>query len=139
MDAKGHILIKKEFTATKIWPDPQLSMNPPYSIDLEKEYKKVLSGNLVTVMDISTANGKNDGYLVLCESKEVGAFMWLIEAGDTIDGSFIPIIKKYGTIMPAGLSAMEEFIILASDIARKTAKYKNFYPFYYVKYRYHKS
>jgi hypothetical protein len=135
MEPKGHVLCKKEFTATKLWPDPQISMNPPYLINLEEEYKKALAGELVTVMDISTTDGKNDGYLVLGESKEVGPFLWMIEADDTREGSFIPVIKKYGTIMPAGLSLMEQLIIVASNDTRKTAQYKNFHKFYYTKYR----
>jgi hypothetical protein len=133
MDPKGHVLIKKEFTATKIWPAPELSIYPPYIIDLEIKYKKALAGKLVTVMDICVAD---TGYLVLGKAEGIDPFIWMIEKEDTVDGSFIPVIMKYGTLMPAGLSAMEELAILAANVAHKTAKYRNFQPLYYVKYRY---
>lgn len=109
MEAKGHVLLKQEFTHTKNWPNPQirLSNDGITSIDLEKEYKDALRGSLCLVMDI----GVDGSYLVLGESKTVGQFLWMIEKEDTVQ--FLPIIKKNGIVMPAGMTPLEEFAWLA--------------------------
>jgi len=122
MDPKGYVLIKHEFTATKIWPGKAFSLSQGW-IDMEKLYKEALAGQLVVVMDISV---NNDSYLVLGRSKEVGDFLWMIEKDDTREGSFMPIIFKYGILMPAGLSAMEEFALLAESIGKEAKKYTKF-------------
>lgn len=119
MDPKGHVLIKREFVATKMWPNPQFTLSG--EIDLEAVYKKALAGNLVAVLDVAV---DDSGYLVLCDTPESGAFIWTIEKEDTVPGSFIPVIMKYGTIMPAGLSPMEEFAYLAKNLGNITKKYE---------------
>jgi hypothetical protein len=116
MEAKGVVVIKHEFTATKIWPGKTFSFKEGW-IDMEKIYKEALAGKMVTVMDISV---DNKAYMVLGESKEYGEFIWTVEKEDTRDGSFLPLIRKYGTIMPAGLSAVEEFAYLAENLKNKT-------------------
>ena len=130
MDPKGYVLCKKEFIATKMWPDKQISFNAPYIIDLEAEYKKALAGKVVIVMDISVAD---DGYLVYAESPVSGPFLWQVEKEDTVNGSFLPLIFKYGVLMPAGLSPMEEFFYLHDSIEKEAAKYRDFHPMYYFK------
>lgn len=117
MDAKGICLIKKEFTATKLWPDPTPSILNGF-INLEQEYKNALAGKLVHVLDISV---EGQSYLVHGHSEKCGDFIWSIEKADTV--TFLPIIKKHGVIMPAGLSPMEEFAYLAKDQAANTEKY----------------
>lgn len=112
MGPKGYVLLKREFTATKLWPGKVLSLNDGW-LDLEKQYKEALAGQLVVVMDISVTD---DGYFVLGKSKATGDFLWMIEKEDTVKGSFMPLIWKYGTLMPAGLSAVEEFKWLASSL-----------------------
>jgi len=119
MDPKGHVLCKKEFTATKMWPNPQFTLSG--EIDLEAVYKKALAGNLVTVLDVAN---DDSGYLVLCDTPESGAFIWTIDKEDTVPGSFIKVIKKYGVLMPAGLSAMEEFAYLAKSLDNTKYEYK---------------
>lgn len=117
MEPKGYILLNKEFIHTKIWPGVQFSLEGP--IDLEKEYKEALSGQLVIVMDVSV---DKSCYLVIGESKKRGHFMWNIEKGDTREGSFLPVVKKNGIIMPAGLSFAEEFEWVARYMANLTNK-----------------
>ncbi len=118
MEPKGYVLINKEFKYTTIWPNPQLTMKGV--VDLEKEYKEALAGNLVIVMGVS------DNYLVLAETKSGGHFIWMIEKGDTMDGSFLPVIKKNGVIMPSGLSPIDEFMWMAKHMTSDTEKYTNF-------------
>jgi hypothetical protein len=112
MDPKGHVWIKREFVHTKIWPNSQYNFLTGENIDLEKEYKQALAGQLVTVMDISV---DDSGYLVLGHLKEGGPFLWMIEKGDT--AGFVPIIKKNGILMPAGMSPVEEFEYVAKYMA----------------------
>jgi hypothetical protein len=81
---------------------------------MEKAYKEALAGKLTLVMDISVTD---DGYLVYAESKEVGPFLWMIEKEDTVEGSFLPLIWKYGQLIPAGMSTMEEFAYLAKNMS----------------------
>jgi len=50
MEPQGSALLKKEFTHTKLWPNPQITMSGV--IDLEKEYKEALAGKMVTVMEV---------------------------------------------------------------------------------------
>jgi hypothetical protein len=114
MGPKGYVLIKKEFVATKMWPDPKICLTPPCIINMEKAYKEALSGKVALVMDISVTD---DGYLVYAESKEAGPFIWMIEKEDTVDGSFLPVIWKYGHLIPAGMNAAEEFAYLAKNMA----------------------
>jgi hypothetical protein len=128
MEPKGFILIKKVFVATKLWPDPQVSMQPPYFIDLEAEYKKALAGKVVTVMDISVTD---DGYLVLGQSKEVGPFMWMIEKKDTVNGSLLPLKWKFGYLIPTGKSLIEELLFMAETKQQENAAYFRFPPVFY--------
>lgn len=113
MEPKGNVWIKKEFEATKIWPNPHINFLTGETRDLEKEYKEALAGRLVTVMDISF---DDSGYLVLSKTKDGGDFLWMIEKEDT--RGFIPIIKKNGILMPAGLDPLEEFKYMADHYAR---------------------
>jgi hypothetical protein len=121
MGPRGYVLIKKEFTATTLWPAKTMSLIDGW-IDLEKIYKEALAGKMVPVMDISV---NNDSYLVCGKSKEAGEFIWGIEKADTVEGSFLPIIFKYGIWMPAGLSAVEEFRLLAESFADTAYKQSN--------------
>jgi hypothetical protein len=95
-----------------MWPDKQVNFLTGETHDLEKEYKESLAGNLVTVMDVAV---DDSGYLVLGKTKEGGHFLWMIEKGDT--KGFIPVIKKNGILMPAGLSPIEEFKYMAEHYA----------------------
>ena len=104
MDPKGHVWINREFVHTTLWPNELFNPLTGETRNLEKEYKEALAGKLVTVMDIAN---DDSGYLVLGESKESGHFIWMIEKEDT--KGFLPIIKKNGIIMPAGMSPIEEF------------------------------
>jgi hypothetical protein len=117
MDAKGICLIKKEFTATTFWPNPVPSLTEGF-INLEEEYKKALAGQICHVMDMAV---DGNSYLVFGHGEKCGGFIWSIEKEDTV--TFLPIIKKYGIIMPAGLSPMEEFAYLASNMENITEKY----------------
>ena len=114
MGPKGNVLIKSEFVHTKIWPNPQLTMDG--MVDMEKEYKEALAGKMVTVMDIAV---DDSGYLVLGKTKNGGQFLWMIEKEDTI--GFIPVIKKNGIMMPANMSPMEELRYMAEHFS-KTGK-----------------
>lgn len=101
MEAKGTALVRKNFKYTTIWPNPQLTLSGV--IDLEKDYKESLAGHVVTVFDISCDDKE---YLVLGHSKSLGDFIWSIDKRDV--RLFLPIIKKYGEVIPAGMSAIEE-------------------------------
>jgi len=110
MEAKGTIWINNKFEHTEIWPEkqtlPSLAAGVP---DLEEHYKECLAGKVCTVMDISKAGPKS--YLVLGNSDKMGQFIWLIDEKDT--KGFVPIIKKNGVVMPAGMSPMEQFAWMA--------------------------
>lgn len=103
MQPVGSALIKPAFTATKIWPSPQFTLDG--WVDLEKEYKQALSGKMVTVMEISKDEA---GYLVLGYTAPDNPFIWQIEKDDV--AGYIPLIKKNGQIIPGGMSAFEEFM-----------------------------
>ena len=105
MEPKGNVLIKREFLATKIWPNPQLTLKG--MVDLEAEYKKALAGKMTLVLDIAV---DDSGYLVYADSPTIGPFIWQIEKEDTYPDSFIPVYKKNGKLIPAGLSGIEQFI-----------------------------
>lgn len=109
MNPVGNALIKKEFTATTLWPPVMTTLEGP--VDLEKHYKEALAGKLVPVMEV---DHESDGYLVIGKSEIVGDFIWQIEGGDV--RQFIPVIKKAGMLMPAGLSPIEEFEWLAKNM-----------------------
>lgn len=111
MEPKGYVLINHEFTATKLWPGKQLSLSEGW-IDLEKIYKEALAGKLALVLDIGGPN--NDSYLVQGTCEQQGDFIWSIEKADTREGSFMPIKWKFGILMPANLSPVEEFAYLAN-------------------------
>ena len=119
MEPKGNVWIKTEFTATKIWPNPQFNFLTGETTDLEKEYKESLAGKMVTVMDIAV---DDSGYLVLGRTKSGVDFIWMIEKEDT--RGFIPVIKKNGVLMPAGLSPIEEFKYMAEHYARMSENFK---------------
>jgi hypothetical protein len=112
MDAKGHVWINREFVHTKIWPNRHINPITGKVVDLEKEYKEALAGKLVTVMDIAI---DDSGYLVLGDGDTTGHFMWMVEKGDT--KGFLPVIKKYGTIIPAGMDPADEFMWVAKRFA----------------------
>lgn len=114
MDPKGHVWINREFVHTTIWPNAQHNFLTGETHDLETEYKEALAGKLVTVMDIAV---DDSSYLVLGKTKEGGHFMWMIEKGDT--RGFIPVIMKNGTLMPAGMSPIEEFKWMMENHLRK--------------------
>ena len=107
MEPQGSALLKKEFTHTKLWPNPQITMSGV--IDMEKEYKEALAGKMVTVMEV----GVDGSYLVLGRSERVGDFIWMIEKEDAV--GYIPLIKKNGVIMPGGMSPMDEFAWMAKN------------------------
>lgn len=111
MEVKGNVLLNSEFKHTVFWPNPQPSINGP--IDLETEYKKALAGKMCLVMDI----GVDGSYLVLGESEKVGPFIWMIEKEDA--AGFLPIVKKNGVMMPAGLSPIEEFKWIAKHFSKQ--------------------
>ena len=119
MEPKGNVWIKTEFTATKIWPNPQFNFLTGETTDLEKEFKEALAGKLVTVMDIAV---DDSGYLVLGRTKSGMDFIWMIEKEDT--RGFIPVIKKNGVLMPAGLDPIEEFKYMAEHYARMSENFK---------------
>ena len=104
MDPKGHVWINQEFVHTTLWPGEQFNPLTGETYDLEKEYKESLAGKLVVVMDVAV---DDSGYLVLGKTKEGGHFLWMVGKGDT--RGFVPVIKKNGILMPAGLSPLEEF------------------------------
>jgi len=104
MDPKEHVWINREFVHTKLWPSSQYNFLTGETQDLEKEYKEALAGQLVVVMDVAF---DDSGYLIMGKTKEGGHFLWQIEKGDT--KGFLPVIMKNGTLMPAGLSPLEEF------------------------------
>lgn len=118
MDPKGQVWINQEFVHTKVWPNPQLNFLTGVTSDLEKEYKEALAGKLVTVMDIAV---DGSSYLVLGKTKEGGHFLWMIEKGDT--RAFLPVIKKNGILIPAGMSPIEEFEYMAKHYARMEKNY----------------
>ena len=113
MDPKGNVLINKEFVHTKIWPANQVNIFTGEVINLEAEYKEALAGKLCTVIDIAV---DGEGYLVLAKTKKGGDFLWAIEKKDT--KAFIPVIKKNGVLMPAGLSQIEEFAFIAKSMQK---------------------
>ncbi len=119
MDPKGNVLIKREIVHTKFWPNEHVNFLTGEVTNLEKEYKEGLAGKMVTVMDIAI---DGEEYLVLGHTKEGGAFLWTIDKKDTV--AFIPVIKKYGTLMPAGLSPMEEFEYLAKSMSSEYEEYR---------------
>lgn len=104
MNPKGNVWINKEFVHTTQWPTSEMPTMHGI-MNLEKEYKEALAGKLVTVLDIAV---DDSGYLVLGEGKNVGQFIWQIEKGDT--KGFIPVIKKNGVLIPAGLNPLEEMV-----------------------------
>lgn len=118
MDPKGKVWINREFVHTKNWPSTQFNPLTGEVIDLEKDYKEALAGQLVTVMDVAV---DDSGYLVLGKSKEGGHFLWMIEKGDT--RAFLPVINKYGTVIPAGMSPFEEFVYMAKHYANMENSY----------------
>ena len=109
-DPVGHVWIKREFTATKLWPGEQFTLKGV--IDMEKEYKEALAGQLVPVME----KGVDGSFLVFGKGKLTGDFIWMIEAEDT--KGFVPVIKKNGALMPAGLNPIEQFIYMAEQMQR---------------------
>jgi hypothetical protein len=115
MDPKGNVWINREFKHTKLWPSVSFNPLTGETTDLEKEYKEALAGNLVQVVDIAV---DGEGYLVYAESKSYGPFLWTIEKGDT--KGFIPVIKKNGILMPAGMSIIEEIEYMAKHYASVT-------------------
>jgi len=119
MEPKGNVWIKTEFKATTIWPSPHFNFLTGETTDLEKEYKEALAGKLVTVMDIAV---DGSGYLVIAKTKSGVDFIWMIEKEDT--RGFIPVIKKNGVLMPAGLSPIEEFKYMAEHYARMSENFK---------------
>lgn len=119
MEAKGHVWINREFIHTKLWPSKQSNFLTGEETDLEKEYKEALAGKLATVMDIAV---DDSGYLVMGNLKDGGPFIWMIEKGDT--RGFVPVIKKNGILMPAGLSPIEEFKYMMEHHARMSENFK---------------
>lgn len=111
MDPKGNVLIKRFFQHTTNWPGEQFTLSG--IIDMEKEYKDALAGKVVQVLDIAT---DDSGYLVIGESEKIGPFLWTIEKGDTV--GFLPIIKKNGMLIPAGMSMMEEVMYMAKQYSQ---------------------
>lgn len=111
MNPKGTVLINREIVHTKNWPSP---IYFPNYINLEEEYKKALAGKIATVMDIAV---DESGYLVLGKTEKGGDFLWIIEKEDV--KIFMPVIKKYDTIIPAGLTPIEEFEFLAKTFSKK--------------------
>lgn len=112
MEPKGFIFIKKEFLATTLWPDKQITLSG--IIDLEAEYKKALAGKLAQVMDIAV---DGSGYLVLGHSETVGHFLWMIEKDDTI-GDILPVKWKNGQLIPTGMNPMEEMMYLITNMRK---------------------
>ncbi len=115
-DPIGNVWINREFVHTKLWPSVDYTLKGP--VDLEKEYKEALAGKLVEVME----KGVDGSYLVYGETKSRGPFIWMIEAGDT--KGFIPVIKKNGVLMPAGMPIVEQLMWMADNMA---AQQKNDY------------
>ena len=107
-DFKGHVLINREIVHTILWPGEQITLHGV--VDMEKEYKESLAGAFVPVMDISVDDKE---YLVLGTSKSEGQFLWSIDKRDV--KAFVPVIKKYGIIIPADLTPLEEFEFLAKS------------------------
>lgn len=113
-DPIGNVWIAREFKHTTHWPGMQYTLKG--HIDLEKEYKEALAGQLVQVLEDG-----GDCYLVYAECKSFGGFIWTIEKGDT--KGFVPIIKKNGIIMPAGMGLIEEMIFTVKAQAREMKYY----------------
>jgi len=116
MEPKGYVCIKREFTATKLWPDKQYTLSG--IIDLETEYKKALAGKPAQVMDIAC---DGSGYLVLGYSETTGSFLWTIEKEDTI-GDIIPVQWKNGQLIPTGMSPMDEILYMMKDVMKNKDK-----------------
>lgn len=112
MDPKGYVFVKREFKATTMWPNEQITLDGV--VDLEKEYKEALAGKPAMVMDIAV---DGSGYLVMGNSEKTGQFLWMIEKEDTI-GEIIPVIWKNGQFIPAEMSPMEEFLYMMKDISK---------------------
>lgn len=112
MEHKGYVFIKREFTATKIWPSKQFTLNGV--IDLEAEYKKALAGKPAIVMDIAV---DGSAYMVLGHSDTAGNFIWTIEKDDTI-GDILPVMWKNGQLIPTGMSPMEEIMYTIQDLMK---------------------
>jgi len=117
MDPKGFVLCKREFIATKMWPDKKYSFEG--SIDLEKEYKEALAGKQVMVIEISN---DNECYMVYAKTSKGDPFIWSIEKADTVEGSFMPLKWKDGILMRADLSPIEEFRYLAEHLSEIDSK-----------------
>ena len=112
MEPKGFIFIKKEFTATKMWPDKQVTLSGV--IDLETEYKKALAGKPAQVIDIAV---DGSGYLVLGHGETVGHFIWMIEKEDTI-GDIITVKWENGQLIPTGMDPMEEMMHFITNMRK---------------------
>jgi hypothetical protein len=102
MDMKGYTLISREFVHTTRWPGKMPGKDGP--IDVEKQYKEALAGQVCPIMDIAV---DGSSYLVIGSDKDGGQFIWDIDIRDT--ETFLPIKWKYGTLMPTNLSPVEEF------------------------------
>lgn len=100
MNSIGHAVLHKELVHTTGWPSGLLG----------EQYKKALTSEPVTVLEISEADGS---YLVLGNSIDTGPIIWMIEPEDV--RAFVPVIKKHGILMPAGLSPLEEFEYLMKN------------------------
>jgi hypothetical protein len=113
MEPKGYVRCKHEFVATKLWPDNKYSFIDGIE-DLEKAYKEALAGKQVIVLDISVDNA---AYLVYAKTSTGQPFIWTIEKDDTENGSFMPLKWKFGVLMPANITPIEEFRYLAEHLS----------------------
>lgn len=112
MEPKGYVWIKREFVATKLWPNEQITLGG--IIDLETEYKKALAGKPAQVMDIAV---DKSAYLVLGHSETVGTFLWSIEKEDTI-GDILPVKWKNGQLIPTGMDPLTEMLYMITEISK---------------------
>lgn len=117
MNQKGFVLLRQEFKHTKIWPGETFTLDGVQ--DTEKIYKEALAGKVCPVLDIAF---DGSAYLVLGTFKKGGQFIWNIEKEDTV--VFLPVIKKNGIIMPAGMSPIEEFEYMAKNMDTSMYDYK---------------
>lgn len=76
----GFATIRPRCKHTTIWPSILLTLDGP--VDLEKEYRLAIEGQIVEVMSISE---DKESYLVLANSKTRGYFLWCIDAKDVFN------------------------------------------------------
>lgn len=108
MELKGIVLVNK-LNKTKIFECLLQELLLPQNRTLEEEYREALEEKMLHVLDIAC---DKSSYLVISKGKYIGDFIYDVAVEDTRDGSFLPVKKVDGFIIPANLSKMEELAYL---------------------------